>query len=430
MRNLKIIEHVSLDGVIQHSADEDDFPYSEWSAPYRTPEGRDAMLAAHGESFDLLIGRRTYDLWSGFWPKAPSSPMADRLNAAKKYVVTHSPESLEWGPFEGLGPDIVEGVRHIKSQDGPGLILLGSSTLTSTLLEHGLADEVLLCVYPRALGHGETLLRGRNPRTDTRVGRHDSNHVRHHRRHLQGRRAFEYRIVRRRDLVGEIPELQATTGIDQPMRLHAGVSSAPVRRRWCCRTTPSRPCLADDGQGQDRSADDPDRASAGRADRRLRVPQRRRGVGPGRARRIGRLDVRPALRRTERLRVDPRRPRRVVSARAARRSGPAARRYLPGTMVLETSWGTATGWMIVRDVLLIGPWHHSTDRSQDLSAHPDRLRGRARPAAHHPLRVGRGADDHGLRAGARLRRHPVRWEYTGETLPPGRVPRPPSSTCP
>ena len=155
MRNLKIIEHVSLDGVIQHSADENDFPYSEWSAPYRTPEGRDAMLAAHGERFDLLIGRRTYDLWSGFWPTAPSSPMADRLNAAKKYVVTHSPEGLEWGPFEGLGPDIVEGVRRIKSQDGPGLVLLGSSTLTSTLLEHGLADEVLLCVYPVLLGTGK-----------------------------------------------------------------------------------------------------------------------------------------------------------------------------------------------------------------------------------------------------------------------------------
>jgi hypothetical protein len=55
-------------------------------------------------------------------------------NAAKKYVATHRPESLEWGPFEGLGPDLVEGVRRIKSQDGPDLILWGSSTLTSTLL--------------------------------------------------------------------------------------------------------------------------------------------------------------------------------------------------------------------------------------------------------------------------------------------------------
>ena len=151
MRKLKIIEHISLDGVIQVS----DLPIGDWTAPYRTPAGRDAMIAAHGERFDLLLGRRTYDAWSGFWPKAPSSPMADRLNAATKYVVTHRPESLEWGPFEGLGPDIIQGVRHIKSQDGPDLVLSGSSTLTSTLLEHGLAEEVLLVVYPVLLGMGK-----------------------------------------------------------------------------------------------------------------------------------------------------------------------------------------------------------------------------------------------------------------------------------
>jgi dihydrofolate reductase len=155
MRTLKLLEHISLDGVIQHSVDDDDFPYSDWTAPYRSPAGRDAMLAAYGGSFDLLLGRRTYDIWSGFWPKAPSSPMADALNAATKYVATHRPESLAWGPFEGVGPDIVEGVRRIKSQDGPDLVLSGSSTLTSPLLEHGLADEVLLAVYPVVLGRGK-----------------------------------------------------------------------------------------------------------------------------------------------------------------------------------------------------------------------------------------------------------------------------------
>jgi dihydrofolate reductase len=155
MRKLKIMEHTSLDGVIQHSADHDGFPYSDWTAPYRTPAGRDLILAAYGARFDLLLGRRTYDAWSSFWPKAPSSPMADGLNAATKYVATHRPESLEWGPFEGVGPDLVEGVRRIKSQDGPDLVLSGSSTLTSTLLEHGLADEVLLVVYPVLLGTGK-----------------------------------------------------------------------------------------------------------------------------------------------------------------------------------------------------------------------------------------------------------------------------------
>ena len=92
--------------------------------------------------------------------------MADRINAATKYVVTHRPDSLEWGPFEAVGPDLVEGVRRIKSQDGPDLILCGSSTLTSPLLEHGLVDEVLLVVYPVLLGTGKRFFReGTPPRT-------------------------------------------------------------------------------------------------------------------------------------------------------------------------------------------------------------------------------------------------------------------------
>ena len=163
MRKLKIMEHISLDGVIQHSADDDGFPYSDWTAPYRTPAGRDAVMAAHGERFDLLLGRRTYDIWSGFWPMVPSNPMADRLNAATKFVATHRPESLEWGPSEALGPDIVEAVRRVKSQDGPDLILSGSSTLTSILLEHGLADEVVLAVNPVLLGTGKRFFAAGTP---------------------------------------------------------------------------------------------------------------------------------------------------------------------------------------------------------------------------------------------------------------------------
>ncbi len=171
MRKLKIIEHISLDGVIQVSGEDGDVPYADWTAPYRTPAGRDAMLAEHGERFDLLLGRRTYDMWSGYWPKAPGSPMADRLNAATKFVATHRPESLAWGPFESLGPDIVEGVRRIKAQSGPGLVLSGSSTLTSTLLEHGLADEVVLVVYPVLLGTGKRFFaQGTPPRSFGLVG--------------------------------------------------------------------------------------------------------------------------------------------------------------------------------------------------------------------------------------------------------------------
>jgi dihydrofolate reductase len=158
VRKLKLIEHISLDGVIQSGPDKDgDFRYGDWSAPYRSPAGLEMLLEKYGERFDLLLGRRTYDGFSGFWPKAPKSPMADRLNAATKYVVTHRPESLEWGPFEGIGPDILDGVRGIKAKDGPDLILSGSSTLTSALLEHGLADEVLLLVNPVLLGKGKRL---------------------------------------------------------------------------------------------------------------------------------------------------------------------------------------------------------------------------------------------------------------------------------
>jgi dihydrofolate reductase len=89
--------------------------------------------------------------------------MADGFNAASKYVITHRPESLEWGPFEGLGPDVVAGVCRIKSQTGPDLILWGSSTLTSTLLEHGLADDVMLVVYPVLLGTGKRFFAARTP---------------------------------------------------------------------------------------------------------------------------------------------------------------------------------------------------------------------------------------------------------------------------
>ena len=107
MRKLKIIEHISLDGVIQVSSGENDgdFPYGDWTAPYRTPAGLQTVLAMYGEAFDLLLGRRTYDLWPGFWPKAPKSPMADGLNAANNYVATHRPESLEWGPFDTQGSE-------------------------------------------------------------------------------------------------------------------------------------------------------------------------------------------------------------------------------------------------------------------------------------------------------------------------------------
>ena len=159
MRKIRIIEHISVDGVIQapggRNEGGDDYPHGGWSAPYRSADGREAVVEAQGARFDLLLGRRTYDIWAGHWPNAGNNPLANALNAATKYVATHRPDSLGWGPVEGLGADVVEGVRRVKSQDGPHLIVWGSSTLTSVLLEQGLVDEVVLLVYPVLLGRGK-----------------------------------------------------------------------------------------------------------------------------------------------------------------------------------------------------------------------------------------------------------------------------------
>jgi dihydrofolate reductase len=130
MRKIRIMEHISLDGVIAPSGRGEDSDYANggWSAPYRTADGAAALAEAQGSGFDLLLGRRTYDLWADFWPKITSGPFAKGLNAATKYVAT------------------------------PDLIVWGSSTLTSVLLEQGLVDEVLLLVYPVFLGRGKRLL--------------------------------------------------------------------------------------------------------------------------------------------------------------------------------------------------------------------------------------------------------------------------------
>jgi dihydrofolate reductase len=156
MRKVRIFEHISLDGVIQQGGDEDgDFPYGEWTAPYRTPVGAQALAEAYGKRYDFVLGRRTYDLWSRHWPGVKGGPFADAINAATKYVATHRPDGLEWGPVETLGGDIAEGVRRLKLADGPDLIVSGSSTVTPVLLDQGLIDDVVLIVYPVLLGRGK-----------------------------------------------------------------------------------------------------------------------------------------------------------------------------------------------------------------------------------------------------------------------------------
>jgi len=158
MRKIRIIEHISLDGVIQSPGgryEDGDYAHGGWAMRYMDAASGEVIIAAQGKSFDLLLGRRTYDIWAGYWPKAESSPLADGLNAATKYVATHRPDSLKWSPAKDLGADIVDGVRAVKAKDGPDLIVWGSSTLTPVLLEQGLADEVLLLVYPVLLGRGK-----------------------------------------------------------------------------------------------------------------------------------------------------------------------------------------------------------------------------------------------------------------------------------
>jgi dihydrofolate reductase len=157
MRKIRIFEHISMDGVISPTARGEDSAYAHgaWMAPYRTAAGAESLAERYGKGFDLLLGRRTYDLWSGYWPTVKGGPFADGLNAATKYVATHRPDSLGWGPAKDLGVDVTEGVRSLKSQGGPDLIVCGSSTLTSVLLEQGLADEVVLIVYPVLLGPGK-----------------------------------------------------------------------------------------------------------------------------------------------------------------------------------------------------------------------------------------------------------------------------------
>jgi dihydrofolate reductase len=154
MRKIRIFEHISLDGVIEH---DEDYAYGEWTTPYRSAAGAAIVLESYGAGFDLLLGRKTYDAWSGYWPNAGDFPMAKAINAATKYVVTHRPESLEWGPLGNLGEDVIEGIRSLKLADGPDLIISGSSSLTSVLLDQGLVDEVILIVYPVLLGKGKRI---------------------------------------------------------------------------------------------------------------------------------------------------------------------------------------------------------------------------------------------------------------------------------
>lgn len=161
MRKIRIIEHITLDGVIQGPGGPEEDPvngfnHGGWSYPHHGDEAGAAIDAAQGVGFDLLLGRKTYDIFGGYWPRH-KGPMADALNGARKFVATHRPDSLDWGPAESLGTDIAAGIARVKAAGGPDLIVWGSSTLTPMLIAEGLADEVVLLVFPVLIGRGKRI---------------------------------------------------------------------------------------------------------------------------------------------------------------------------------------------------------------------------------------------------------------------------------
>lgn len=157
MRRLTVIAHVSLDGVIQApgAPDEDgDYPYGGWAAPFRDPVAGKVIGDLQQPPFDLILGRNTYDIFASYWPHQTGQG-AKNLNAATKYVATHRKDSLGWGPAEAIGTDLTTDVDRLKTTDGSPLIVWGSSTVTPLIVSSGLADAVVLLVFPIFLGTGK-----------------------------------------------------------------------------------------------------------------------------------------------------------------------------------------------------------------------------------------------------------------------------------
>jgi dihydrofolate reductase len=168
MRKVIVGAMVSLDGVMQApGGPEEDptggFKYGGWVAGYWD----EALGRTIGENFatpfDLLLGRRTYDIFAAYWPYRETSAdpgtvhIAKRFNAARKYVATHRPDSLAWQNSHGLGNDVAAGVRELKKVDGPALLTQGSTELLHLLFKHDLVDELNLTVFPLLLGKGKRL---------------------------------------------------------------------------------------------------------------------------------------------------------------------------------------------------------------------------------------------------------------------------------
>jgi len=160
MRKLTVLEHISMDGVIQApGGPEEDtsggFAYGGWIAPYSDEVLGTALRRQMNMPFDLLLGRITFDIWEPFWPQhADEWP---GVNTATKYVASNTRTSSKWQPSVFLNGDIPEKVAKLKQEQGPDLHVWGSGDLLQTLIKHDLVDAFWLMVYPVTLGAGKRL---------------------------------------------------------------------------------------------------------------------------------------------------------------------------------------------------------------------------------------------------------------------------------
>ena len=164
MRKLNVSAFMSLDGVMQAPGgpEEDstgDFNQGGWSVNYwNDPSGAmaQAMGAVFAEPFDLLLGRKTYEIFAAHWPHSQEEPIARQFNAATKYVATASREPLAWANSIAIH-DVAVDVARLKQEAGPTLLVQGSSGLVQTLLENDLIDNFTLLIFPLVLGRGKRL---------------------------------------------------------------------------------------------------------------------------------------------------------------------------------------------------------------------------------------------------------------------------------
>jgi dihydrofolate reductase len=162
MRRIIAATFVSLDGVMQAPGGPEEDPtggfrFGGWTFPHFDEEGGAAVGSLFEKPFDLLLGRKTYDIFAAYWPYAGDDPIGRAFNAATKYVATHSHDTLRWENSKSLGEDIVAALAELKEGDGANLLIQGSGNLIQTLQKHGLIDEFTLFVFPVLLGKGKRL---------------------------------------------------------------------------------------------------------------------------------------------------------------------------------------------------------------------------------------------------------------------------------